>query len=113
MTVSLSPSISSTDAVNFSRRDPSWVRSCHVSFETAVEEFTMVHSPSSRNNRLLEDMSIWKPPQAGWIKANIDAGFNDGQAALAFVTKDNMGRLLFAATKLMPTRILTWQSYWV
>ncbi|KAF3454909.1 hypothetical protein FNV43_RR05357 [Rhamnella rubrinervis] len=73
----------------------------------------MVHSPSSRNNRLLEDMSIWKPPQAGWIKANIDAGFNDGQAALAFVTKDNMGRLLFAATKLMPTRILTWQSYWV
>ncbi|KAF3449091.1 hypothetical protein FNV43_RR09815 [Rhamnella rubrinervis] len=55
----------------------------------------------SSHSRLVDDRSCWKPSQAGWIKANTDTAFKDGQVALAFVIRNNMGRLLFPATKLI------------
>ncbi|KAF3437581.1 hypothetical protein FNV43_RR20337 [Rhamnella rubrinervis] len=42
----------------------------------------------------------WCPAPLNWLKANIDAAFKDGIAALAFVLRDENGRVVFLASKL-------------
>ncbi|KAF3448840.1 hypothetical protein FNV43_RR09554 [Rhamnella rubrinervis] len=39
-------------------------------------------------------MEKWRPPPKDWYKANTDAAFKNGTAALAMVIRDEKGRVL-------------------
>lgn len=44
---------------------------------------------------------LWFPHTKGWTKINSDVAFKKGTAALAMVTRDVDGLLIFATTKLI------------
>ncbi|KAL3825541.1 hypothetical protein ACJIZ3_021570 [Penstemon smallii] len=44
----------------------------------------------------------WKPPEADWISANVDASFKDGKAAWAIIFRNHLGSILFAKSAVLP-----------
>jgi ribonuclease HI len=48
----------------------------------------------SRSNS--KQSSIWKAPESGWIKINVDASFVKGTASIACICRDHAGKVLWA-----------------
>lgn len=45
-------------------------------------------------------MEFWSKPPPGWLKANIDAVFSGGKAALAFAVRDERGGIIKVVSSL-------------
>ncbi|KAF3444745.1 hypothetical protein FNV43_RR14438 [Rhamnella rubrinervis] len=52
-----------------------------------------------KNPRLVTE--FWKPPPSDWCKINVDAAFCEGNAALALIMRNEQGRVLYLASKLV------------
>ncbi|KAF3434351.1 hypothetical protein FNV43_RR25454 [Rhamnella rubrinervis] len=72
-------------------------------FNVAVEEFlTVDHKNLQDISPTASSSSVkWCLPQQGFIKANVDAAFDVGQAAVAMVVRNDQGYLLYLASKLL------------
>ncbi|KAL3833012.1 hypothetical protein ACJIZ3_007748 [Penstemon smallii] len=64
----------------------------HYSAQKAIQ--TTKHLPNS--------FSGWLPPPKGWFKANSDAAFKNGDAALAVVIRNSSGSVVFASSRSTP-----------
>ncbi|KAF3443280.1 hypothetical protein FNV43_RR12962 [Rhamnella rubrinervis] len=62
----------------------------YVGREAKIENGRDYHKISTSSSLQAEH---WKTPKKGWFKANVDASFKNGQAALAIVVRDDHGRL--------------------
>lgn len=77
--------------------EPSFMKTV-AHFEYMVEEFLVAHSLGETEK---EPVEAWKPPPEGWLKVNTDAAFNGRKAAIAFTVRDELGKILKVASKLV------------
>ncbi|KAF3446701.1 hypothetical protein FNV43_RR11881 [Rhamnella rubrinervis] len=54
----------------------------------------------SHFNSLKGSEERWRAPPKNWYRANTDAAFKDGRAALVLVLRDEKGKVLYLASKL-------------
>ncbi|KAF3438471.1 hypothetical protein FNV43_RR21233 [Rhamnella rubrinervis] len=65
-----------------------------------IAEFTTRVDSHVEGRNSIELKESWSPPPQYWLKANIDAAFKEGAAALALVVRDEQGQVVFLASKL-------------
>jgi hypothetical protein len=73
--------------------------------ETDVEGKTLIDNPSREDRagrvraQIRRQKEVWKPPRAGWVKLNTDAGFcrDTGAASAGIVVRDHAGLVLLTA----------------
>jgi hypothetical protein len=56
------------------------------------------------SDQVTEAPSDWQAPESGWIKINVDAGWNDAHSAggAGMVVRDSAGRIILSAWKTLP-----------
>jgi hypothetical protein len=73
--------------------------------ETDVKGKTLIDNPSREDRagrvraQIRRQKEVWKPPRAGWVKLNTDAGFcrDTGAASAGIVVRDHAGLVLLTA----------------
>nr|XP_051205578.1 uncharacterized protein LOC127319648 [Lolium perenne] len=64
----------------------------------------MVPIKAATSDQVTEAPSEWQAPDSGWIKINVDAGWNDAHSAggAGMVVRDSLGWIVFSAWKTLP-----------
>lgn len=57
-----------------------------------LQDFLMANEVKQIDARVrVQHCWKWNPPELGWLKMNVDAGFKDGQASYGFVVRNHIG----------------------
>lgn len=69
--------------------------------DATVKDFLAVDRFEKSSLSLSGSGSIWSPPPFGWLKANTDAAFKGGRAAIGVVIRDHKGCISLLSSKII------------